>query len=379
MAPLRLSALLMHSSWFRTARPDLHPLPQKLKAAVLTAIGSILFYSRLLKFIMHLINRFQPLRDKNTSLVFPFIKKRRSRNLQILLYHRVNDEYDPFFPATPTSVFSRQMDYLRSNFNIIPLEEAANRLKSSDIPDNAAVITFDDGYEDVYLNAFPVLKNLSIPATIFLATAVIDSNSILWHDKVFSAFRETHVNALHGFPYKHITFSLNTLKEKLFTQSEVLKFLKNLDDDHRVYYIDILIEKLQVQHKVEITGLMLTWDEIKDMHRNGISFGSHTVTHPILSKVSIEKAKEEIYLSQKKIEQELNDPIRSFAYPNGKPVDFNNSIKEILKELGYICAVTTIFGTNETDQDLFELRRGNPWEAHPAAFATKLAWYKFWN
>jgi peptidoglycan/xylan/chitin deacetylase (PgdA/CDA1 family) len=113
------------------------------------------------------------------------------------------------------------------------------------------------------------------------------------------------------------------------------------------------------------------------MHRNGISFGSHTLKHPVLTTIPIEEAKREICISKQVIEDALGSPATTFAYPVGRREDFNHSVKAIVKDAGYVCAVTTIFGANDSGQDLFELKRGIPWEVDLPSFATKLSWYKF--
>jgi peptidoglycan/xylan/chitin deacetylase (PgdA/CDA1 family) len=310
-------------------------------------------------------------------MTFPFVKRRRSRNVQILTYHRVNDDHDPFFPATPLHVFEKQMEYLAANFNVCHLDEAVERMRKRDVPDNTVVITFDDGYRDNYLNAFPVLKRLSVPVTIFLATDAIEYGSVLWHDRVFSAFRETRVPFLKEYGRMKNEYSLLTLGEKLLAQKEVLKFLRSLDEAERLIWVDRLIERLSVDNLKERSDLMLTWEEVRIMHRAGVSFGSHTVTHPILSKIPMEKAREEVERSKQLIEERLGAPVQTFAYPNGTAEDFNVATKQMLKEAGYLCAVTTIFGTNKTGQDLFELQRGKPWEEDLPSFALKLNWYEF--
>jgi hypothetical protein len=158
-----------------------------------------LLTSRALLFGNWLVNRFQGCVNAAGKMTFPFIQKRRFRNLQILAYHRVNEEEDPFFPALTTAVFEQHMEYLASHFRVLPLVEAVTRLQTGDIPDNAVVVTFDDGYRDNYQYAFPILQQLSIPATVFLSTAVIGTKTVLWHDRVFSAFRETNAPVLQGY------------------------------------------------------------------------------------------------------------------------------------------------------------------------------------
>jgi len=347
------------------------------KASLLKITAFVLFYLGMLRLLTYFVNIFQAKRNKQSKLVFPFVTKRRSRNLQILVYHKVNDDRDPFFPAIPIDVFAKQMDYFASNFNVCSLESAIEGMEHKDVPDNAVVVTFDDGYKDNYVNAFPILRRLSIPATIFLATDAISSGKVLWHDRVFAAFRETKVSFLKGFNENSGGYPLRTLEEKLFGQQHVLKLLRSLNGRERSLWLDQLIDRLEVEDRKETSNLMLTWDEVGDMQQGGISFGSHSVTHPILSRLSIDEARIEICESKRIIEERLGVRVRSFAYPSGRKIDFNEKIKDILREAGYSCALTMIFGANEIGQDLFEFRRGEPWEQDLPTFAMKFDWYKF--
>jgi peptidoglycan/xylan/chitin deacetylase (PgdA/CDA1 family) len=346
------------------------------KRSIFNAIARVLFYTGVLNLFNRFANKFEYNKNEEGKLGFPFVKRRKAGNVQILVYHRVNDDSDAFFPGTPIEVFKNQMEYLAENFNICSLDSAVEKMVSKDVPDNTVVITFDDGYRDNYLNAFPTLKNLSIPATIFLATDAIGSKRVLWHDRVFSAFRETRVPVLRGLGNDSRTYHLKSVEEKRFAQAEVLKFIRSLDDQERSRWIDFLVEKLEVVDCREVPGLMLSWEEIRVMHENGISFGSHTITHPILSRLSLDRAQEEIQKSKAIIEERLRNPIRTFAYPNGSGNDFNESTKSILKEAGYVCAVTTKFGANESDHDLFDLRRATPWDQDLCSFGLRLNYYK---
>jgi len=349
----------------------------RIKNPIIKIFTFFLFYSKIIVIINFIINNIQLKRYSSGNIYFPYIKKRRSNNFQILNYHRVNDDGDSFFPGIKVNVFEKHMEYLSSFYNIMPLEEAINRVKYNDIPDNIIIITFDDGYKDVYLNAYPILKKLSIPATIFLPTSCIDTGEVLWHDRVFSAFRETQRSSLPEYGICAKTYSLGTPEEKLRAQQDILRFLRSLNTHDRLVWIDCLIAKLFPQDRKNFSPMMLSWDDIKTMHVNGLSFGSHTVTHPIMSKISPEQAMWEICESKKIIESHLGAPVRTFAYPNGKEEDFDHTTKALLQEVGYVCALTTIFGTNAYGHDLFALRRGQPWETDLPLFAAKLSWYKF--
>jgi peptidoglycan/xylan/chitin deacetylase (PgdA/CDA1 family) len=269
------------------------------------------------------------------------------------------------------------MEYLAKNCKVCALEEALEGIQCGNLPENAVVVTFDDGYKDNFVNAYPILKKLSLPATIFLATNAIGTGKSLWHDRVFSAFSATRQMFLDGIGEGCEKYPLRTMEDKLLAEHKVLRFLWSVDDEKRSWWIERLRDKLAVSQDPQSNDLMLTWDDVRVMHQNGISFGSHTVSHPILTRMSPAEARREISTSKEVIEDALATPATAFAYPVGRKEDFNESIKAMVKEAGYRCALTTIFGANDIRQDLFELKRGNPWEADIPSFAAKLSWYKF--
>jgi len=303
------------------------------------------------------------------------MRRQRTGTVAVLTYHRVNDERDAFFGGTPVAVFARQMEHVARHYDVVSLEEAVEAIRTGSVAGRMAVVTFDDGYRDNYSHAFPVLRTLGIPATIFLATDAIGTGRAIWHDRVFSAFRETVCTTLDDFGYGSTMFPLRNVAEKLRAQSRVLDWLRAQDEWTRLELIDRLVKRLEVADRREVPGLMLAWDEVREMHARGIAFGSHSVTHPILSRVRPERLREEIVDSKRCIEQKLGVKIQTFAYPNGRPSDFGEGTKRCLREAGYTCAVTTVAGVNGAGQDVFELRRGQPWEEDIAVFATKLHWY----
>lgn len=347
-----------------------------MKSKFLHILARFFFRLGLLALLPKFVERFQAKKTDN-CWSFPFIQRRLSGTVQILTYHRVNDEHDPFFPAVPVRVFTEQIEYLASHFPICSLAEAVEQLKRKDVPENLLVITFDDGYRDNYLHAFPVLKKFSVPATIFLATAAIGTDVMLWHDLVFSAFRETKMTYLQGGKIGLPDQSLKNVSEKLNAQTDILRFLRSLDDETRDDYVQRLREVLQVTEPAKAPSLMLNWDDVRTMHKHGISLGSHTLTHPIMSKVQADRARQEICESRAVIESQLGVSPTAFAYPNGGRADFTPFTKQALMDAGYECAVTTIFGVNTVAQDLFELRRGGAWGASLPAFVARLNWYSF--
>ena len=123
-----------------------------------------------------------------------------------------------------------------------------------------------------------------------------------------------------------------------------------------------LVEKLVNVFDVDIPrglgkDVILSWDEVKEMSESGIDFGAHTVTHPILTRVSLDQARFEISQSKKDIEKRLDKPVDTFCYPNGKSSDFNKNLMDLLKEIGFTCAVTTNPGPRPSKMNLYKLGR----------------------
>ena len=350
---------------------------QTLKKALFPFVSFVLYYTFTIKIINIFVNNFSANKNSSNSLVFPYIVRRRHRNFQVLVYHRVGDKEDPFFPKVHSTVFEKHMYFLSKHFIVLPLENAIELMKRNDLPPNAVSITFDDGYKDNYQVAFPILKSLSLPASIFLATESIGSGKVLWHNRVFNAFRETKKPKFIFTGNGETEYKLSTTNEKLKAQGKVLRFLKSINSSQHIAFVDKLVDQLEVNDDRYDKGLMLNWDEVRIMAQNGISFGAHTHSHPILSSLENDQAREEILKSKSLIEENLEKSVTTFAYPNGTRRDFNESTKQILRESGFLCALTTIFGTNMYGDDLFELSRGGPWETELTLFGLKMNWNKF--
>jgi peptidoglycan/xylan/chitin deacetylase (PgdA/CDA1 family) len=124
---------------------------------------------------------------------------------------------------------------------------------------------------------------------------------------------------------------------------------------------------------------MLSWDQVREMSASGVAFGGHTVTHPFLSRLDPAHALDEVLESRRRIEQETQAAVAHFAYPNGRPADIAPWTHDVLRQAGYTAAVTTIWGMNTATTDVMSLRRGGPWEQHPALFALKFDFYQLLN
>ena len=297
-----------------------------------------------------------------------FLASTRPRRFLVLCYHRVNDDAHPFFPGTPVALFREQMETLRRYFAVLPLAELAERARLRDLPRNGVAVTFDDGYRDNYTNAFPVLRDLGLPATIFLTTEAVDGNALLWHDRVFDAFHRT--------PKDEARFGSEILPlgaaDRGASLATVLARLRRSSPQDRDRRIESLLEALGIDNGASGGWEKLSWQEVREMASCGISFGAHTLDHPILTFVGEEEARRQIRESKRRIETELGSPITMFAYPNGGASDFDRSTRRIVEEEGLSLAVTTVSGANDESTDAYSLRRTGMWGDDPRLSALRL-------
>ena len=298
----------------------------------------------------------------------------RKPSAQILTYHRVNDDHDPFFPSTPTETFQQQMEYISRSFRVMTVEDIVDRMDAGTLPRNALAITFDDGYRDTLTHAAPILARYGLPATVFLATGFVGAGEFPWFDQLALALKLTRVSAVmlpDGKP-----MPLGSLSERLLALDQALSHLKRTPDCQRREEMTSLLSHLGVKVVRYLKDLMLSWDDVHALTGLGFSIGAHTVNHPILSRVTLAQAEREIMGSKVMIETALGRPVKAFAYPNGRPEDYTQDIKQLVQQIGFTCAVTTRHGVNSMDDDRYELKRGAPWDPHLPSFALKLVWYR---
>lgn len=293
---------------------------------------------------------------------------------QVLSYHRVNDEGDPFFPALPTAVFEEQMTYVAATHTVLTVEDLVERARYHRLPHNAVAITFDDGYRDNLTHAAPILRRLGLPATIFLATGLIGPREVAWFDRLAQALKLTEVSSVRAPDGRCLP--LTTASARLRALADLLGQLKTRPDDDLRRFVDETVRALGVPDTGSLKGSMLTWDDVNALMGLGFAIGAHTVSHPVLSRVSLARARAEIETSRDIILSLRGHAPRAFAYPNGGAGDYTDAVRNIVRGAGFTCAVTTRFGVNTAATSPFELRRGGPWERDLPTFALKLTGYR---
>lgn len=228
---------------------------------------------------------------------FPQGRKKEKYINAILTYHGVSDRIKK--NCVPIDVFKEQIYFLKKNYNIVKLSELINFIKSGiQVEENFVSITFDDAYLNVYQNAYPLLKKLNIPATIFIPYGLIN---------------------------KHNTWDYNPSSD---------------------------YELLKIMNKEQLLSL----------DTKLIDFGSHTYTHARLSRISSTDLITEIKQSKSLLEDMSDREITTISYPYGQLGDFNKETIRIVEESNYTAGLTTHFGRFNYKQDLLLLKRISVWD-----------------
>ena len=283
--------------------------------------------------------------------LFRFANLIYKSHIRILAYHRFWEGY-----ITP-QLFESQIKYLKRHFNIIKLESYLDfLLRKKELPPNSVIITVDDGYQDFYNVVFPILRKYAVPATVFLTVDFIDKGIWLWHDLLNFGISNT---SRADFTLNGKVFDLTNRRGRAELKLSLDGICTSCTTAGRDEFISQVLKELGVTAPKHATPdyAPLTWNQIVEMSRFGVSYGSHTCTHPILSKISLNEALQEIQESKHRIEEVMQRDIMAFCYPNGNEDDFNETIKEMVRECGYICAMSMIYGMNDSGSDRYELRR----------------------
>jgi peptidoglycan/xylan/chitin deacetylase (PgdA/CDA1 family) len=256
---------------------------------------------------------------------YAFLRRKVTMSrVAIFAYHRVGPNTDNWsLESLPPGVFERQMEYLQ---------------EKKRLPEKAVVVTFDDGYRDNYTYAYPILRKRKIVAAIFLATGHISTDKLFWWDKVGYIIHHTHVKSFDLLELG--SYSMKDRKDKSKAQIEITEKLKIVSEERKQELIKMLAEVTRADvPKDTAREMLLSWDQVKEMNNNGITFGAHTVNHPILTKVPLEAAKWEIMQSKIDIESVLRNKVLTFSYPNGNHCD---EVSSIVRKAGFICAVSIL-------------------------------------
>ncbi len=264
----------------------------------------------------------------------------------ILGYHRVVDDFEATarteMPSMLVSraMFERHIDWIGRRFRFVGLDEIGERITSgAPFTEPVAAVTFDDGYRDVYEQAFPVLKRKGIPGAVFVVTDLVGQPFWQIHDrlyrfmaKAFASWNDPRRQVLGmlsdlGLPSASLARSRAATANAMLTVSTLLPSLSRVEVSRMLHGLETT-----VGNGFGPAPQTLTWSMLAEMRKAGFVIGSHTETHVSLPTESAATIAKELAGSKQKLERELGEPILHFAYPGGQ---FTQPVVEALDGAGY--------------------------------------------
>ncbi|WP_196138887.1 polysaccharide deacetylase family protein [Aliikangiella sp. G2MR2-5] len=297
--------------------------------------------------------------------LFPLVSSAGKDCLTVLAYHRVVDDrqkdylFDYELVSASTDEFEKQVKYVKRHFNPISMEQLVASLEQGEsLPERPLLITFDDGFDDNYYNAFPILKKHQVPATIFISTGYLGTKDIIWFDKFVRI-----INAACGERWQIKKFSreyeipVDEMSRRKVA-ALLLREMKRLSNPEREAVMLQLSEKYESKISDRLKSQMMTWEQVVEMNEDVISFGSHTVSHPILARLNSQALRFELGQSKKDIEDKLTTEASSISYPDGNEDAYNKEVLAETEKAGYKVGFSYLSGVNKLPiVDRFALRR----------------------
>lgn len=280
-----------------------------------------------------------------------------------LNYHRIGNGTRTIFDRGLYSATAEELDaqvrWLKANFDIIAPRDIdfVVRVKRG----RHVILTFDDGYADNYLHAFPILKSHGVTAAFFIATGFIDEPRLPWWDEIAWMVRTSKQSGVEipGYIDQRVAYDEPEREQAV---RALLRTYKKLTDGRTTEFLEAAGKATGTgrppKDVIDLRTIWMSWDQIREMHAAGMTIGGHTVHHPVLSRLSREEQAKEIATCERRLKEELGIPMQTFAYPVGSRDAFNADSRDCLRERGVLSAFSYYGGMSRLSEwDDYDIRR----------------------
>lgn len=302
------------------------------------------------------------------------------RRLFIVGYHAVVEETERAVAAgmmpqqlISKSLFEKEIDQIAAQFDFLSIDQALDFLEGKGhLKRDSVVVTFDDGYRGIYDHAYPILKRKGIPAVFYLCSDYVGAGRFFDHDRLFYLIQKAMNASLSieplfsrgGLPIdpanpiaRGAPLEATRRLLEIGSKTELDRFMRLLQETLHVGEADFPSE-----------AAIVGWEAVEEMARGGMTFGSHTAGHCLLTEVDPKVVLEELRLSKIALEARLNRKVVHLAYPDGRTNPF---VVEAARACGYRTACTTAYGVNRIGGDPYLLGRELLWENSALGWSSK--------
>lgn len=254
--------------------------------------------------------------------------------------------------------FIKFIGKLCASGNPVSMTEIVNaHMGELELPRRAFAITFDDGFENNYILAAPVLADFNVPATIYVTTDFIESNSFSWIDRIENAFERVDKFELQLISDMR---QCSNDVEKIHLLNEIRRLVKNDPKIDPYAFADDILMQLGIKNLEPDPELdqKMNWHQVRKLSETNIfTIGGHSHTHRILSYLSLSDLKYEVDKSLCLLHENLSKPIHHYSYPEGMADCYSPQVIEVLQENDIFCCPSAEPGVNMLADDLFHLKR----------------------
>jgi len=282
---------------------------------------------------------------------------RPAKALTVLTYHHVCEpgpgyQFDPDCADVTPAQFRRQMQLVKRNFSVIGLAELARGLDSGRLPPNPIAITFDDGYRSNLIEALPVLRELELPATFFIATGFATQRRLYWWDRIAYLVAEATVPSMR---LTYPTPATIALTDRAAARAALVKVVK----DHRELELERFLVEVAAaagvawdadRERALADELIMTWDEIRALAAAGMAIESHSQQHRVLETMAPAALAADLRGARAELERELGKPSVAIAYPVGRAIAGYPAVRTAVADAGYQLGFTNASGVIDLTQ-----------------------------
>jgi peptidoglycan/xylan/chitin deacetylase (PgdA/CDA1 family) len=294
------------------------------------------------------------LRELLKKLLVPLLASRQitaiaerlfESGIPVFVLHRLAQKDLAVAGRTSPNYLRECLDYLNeNNYDFISLEQLIRALQGKEtMPAKPVVFTMDDGYLDQAEIAAPIFLEYKCPLTFFVITGMLDQSIWPWDAQTSWLIESADEPSLQSSAtLKKLGIDFDKYPGKRELRRSTQEALKKLD----AKTIPDILHKIASETGLTIpdtappTYLPMDWDMARKLEDQGIRFAPHSVSHSILSRLDQTAMEWEIKQSWQTIKNELNNPLKVFCYPNGRPADFSTREIKILKNTGFLGAVS---------------------------------------
>lgn len=268
----------------------------------------------------------------------------------ILRYHSIHSDSVPLHTCIPPGIshdvdlFEKQVDMLSKKFNLVDMNQVAESIETGkSLPRHSVALTFDDGYKNNLLCAGPILERYNVRGTIYVLSENLIDGLVPWFCQTHDWFARTSLTSWTN-PLFDTRMPLESAKDRSTERRNINSHLAGLNHITRIDLLESIRSRLEVS-ATEIDDIFLNKTDIQILLKKDQIIGSHTHSHPNLTRLSENDAKFEISHSMTSLENLLGIEIKHFSFPNPfHQPHWSRSLCDDIQKAGFSTAVTCEIG-----------------------------------